>query len=114
MSPAMKISQSPVRFVAAMFFLPLLATLISQAQDSHFSPNDQQIPVPDCLSAAKDLWLGGARLCSPAEHDAWLSDINHWRDERRIRIGYDGSRYARPEFKWAQSSFIQPQMMAHD
>ena len=34
--------------------------------------------------------------------------------ERRIRIGYDGSQYARPEFKWAQSSFIQPQMMVED
>jgi hypothetical protein len=29
-------------------------------------------------------------------------------------VGYDGSRYDRPEFKWTQSSFIQPQMMVHD
>ena len=35
-------------------------------------------------------------------------------DERRIRIGYDGSRYDRPELKWTQSSFIQPQMMVQD
>jgi formylglycine-generating enzyme required for sulfatase activity len=31
-----------------------------------------------------------------------------------IRIGYDGSRYDRPEFKWTQSSFFQPQMMVQD
>jgi len=110
----MKTKHTLVCFAVVIFLVPLLASVISQAQDSHFSPGDQQIPVPDCLSAARDLWLSGARLCSAAEHEAWLADINHWRDERRIRIGYDGSRYARPEFKWAQSSFIQPQMMAHD
>ncbi len=110
----MKTTHAQVRFAVVIFLLLFLAALISQAQDSHFSPGEQQIPVPDCLSAARDLWLSGARLCVNAEHEAWLADINHWRDERRIRIGYDGSRYARPEFKWAQSSFIQPQMMAHD
>ena len=31
-----------------------------------------------------------------------------------IRIGYNGSEYERPELKWTQSSFIQPQMMAED
>jgi iron(II)-dependent oxidoreductase len=85
------------------------------AQDSNYSPNDQQIPVPGCVSVAvKDLWFPGSKLCAPGEHDAWLADIRHWRDERLIRIGYDGSRYDRPEFKWTQSSFIQPQMMAQD
>ena len=32
----------------------------------------------------------------------------------RARIGFDASQYDRPEFQWAQSSFIQPQMMVHD
>jgi hypothetical protein len=43
-----------------------------------------------------------------------LNDITHWRDERRIRIGYDGSRYDHSAFGWTQSSFIQPQMMVQD
>jgi len=34
--------------------------------------------------------------------------------ERLLRIGYDGARYGRPEFRWVQSSFIQPQMMIHE
>src|SRR6202041_2900881 len=34
--------------------------------------------------------------------------------ERRIRIGYDGSRYEIPSLKWTQSSFFQPQMMVED
>ena len=85
------------------------------AQDTNFQPNDQQLPVPACLSVAvKDLWFPGSKLCGATEHDAWLADIRHWRDERRIRVGYDGSRYDKPEFQWAQSSFIQPQMMIQE
>ncbi len=92
-----------------------LGGLIMKAQDTHFPPGDQQIPVPECVGVAvKDLWFPGSKLCGPAEHESWLADIRHWRDERRIRIGYDGSRYDRPEFQWTQSSFIQPQMMVHD
>jgi hypothetical protein len=48
-----------VRITIAM----LLACVVSRAQDSHFSPDDQQIPVPKCLSA-KDLWLAGSKQCS--------------------------------------------------
>ena len=25
---------------------------------------------------------------------AWLSDVRHWREEHRIRIGYNGAEYA--------------------
>src|SRR5664279_3386832 len=34
--------------------------------------------------------------------------------ERRIRGGCVGAQYFRPGFKWAQSSFIQRQMMVED
>jgi len=102
-----------LRYLAGLL---LLASTISKGQDSQFSPVEQQIPVPGCLGAASsDLWLlPGSQLCTQAEHEAWLADITHWRNERRIRIGYDGSRYDNPALKWTQSSFIQPQMMAHD
>jgi iron(II)-dependent oxidoreductase len=100
---------APIPIIVGLLF----ASTISQAQDSHFSPNDQQIPVPECLSS-KDLWDAGARLCAQTEHRSWLADIRHWREERRIRVGYDGSRYEMPALQWAQSSFIQPQMMVHD
>ena len=43
-----------------------------------------------------------------------MQDITRWRDERRIRIGYDGSRYNNPALRWTQTSLIQPQMMVHD
>lgn len=101
------------RIVSLILFLSAVA--FSVAQDTNFQPTEQQIPVSGCIGVAvKDLWFPGSKLCDPAEHAAWLADITHWRNERRIRIGYDGSRYDRPEFKWTQSSFMQPQMMVHD
>ncbi len=102
---------SRIAACAVLFF----ACLFSIAQDTNVSPADQQIPAPNCAgTVAKDLWIPGSKLCDAAEHAAWLADITHWRNERRIRIGYDGSRYDRPEFQWTQSSFIQPQMMVQD
>ena len=83
------------------------------AQDTKFAPEGQQIPSPACLTM-KGAWEGGGSACSETEHQAWLADIQHWRNERRIRIGYDGSRYDIPVLQWTQSSFFQPQMMVHD
>jgi formylglycine-generating enzyme required for sulfatase activity len=97
------------------YLAPLMFTLttIASAQDSKFPPAEQQIPVPECLTM-RGLWEGGSKTCAQTEHEAWLADITHWRNERRIRIGYNGSRYDLPALRWAQSSFIQPQMMVHD
>jgi len=83
------------------------------AQDSHFRPDRQQIPTPGCL-IMKGAWEGGSTPCTQNEHDSWLADIRHWREERLIRIGYENSRYDLPALKWTQSSFFQPQMMAED
>jgi iron(II)-dependent oxidoreductase len=88
-------------------------TVSASSQDTHFNPSGQQIPVPDCLTM-RGVWEGGSRTCSTEEHKVWLKDIRHWRDERRIRVGYDSSRYAMPALKWIQSSYIQPQMMVED
>jgi iron(II)-dependent oxidoreductase len=57
---------------------------------------------------------GGYRPCPAGAHDAWIKDLQHWRTERKIGIGYDGSRYSLPALQWIQSSFIQPQMMVQD
>jgi len=97
-------------------YLTLLIFAMSataSTQDSKFPPAEQQIPVPECLTM-RGLWEGGSKTCTQNEHEAWLADITHWRNERRIRIGYNGSRYDLPALQWTQSSFIQPQMMVHD
>ena len=81
-------------------------------QDTKFPPKEQQIPGPSCLDIKDE--GDGSRLCSAREHQDWLADVGHWRDERRIRIGYNAARYDLPALKWTQSSFIQPQMMVED
>ena len=83
------------------------------AQDTNFEPDHQQIPTPDCL-LMKAAYDGGWKTCTQEDHDTWLADIRHWRSERLIRIGYDGSRYDMPALKWTHSSFFQPQMMVQD
>ena len=76
----------------------LCLSLAASAQDSKYRPKNQLIPGPS----------------NGVAHQEWLKDVRHWREERKIRIGYDGSRYANPALRWAQSSFIQPQMMVQD
>jgi len=100
-------------YVACSFISLVLITGMLHAQDSHYRPERQQIPTPRCL-AMTGAWEGGITICSPNEHEAWLNDITHWRNERRIRVGYDGSRYDIPALKWTRSSFFQPQMMVED
>src|ERR1700730_1000684 len=101
------------RLLVSASILVSLLTAASAAQDSRFPPKGQQIPVPECL-AMKGLWEGASKPCSQTEHESWLADITHWRNERRIRIGYDGSRYDISALQWTQSSFMQPQMMVQD
>ena len=91
----------------------LFVSSLAAAQDSRYRPDHQQIPGPACLTM-KGAWEGGSKACTAEDHASWLTDIQHWRTERRIRIGYDGSRYEIPSLKWTQSSFFQPQMMVED
>jgi iron(II)-dependent oxidoreductase len=104
----MKLTIKQLRIAMLLIFSSLV-----YAQDTNFEPDHQQIPAADCLTM-KPVWEPETKACTQQDHDAWLVDIKHWRRERLIRIGYDGSRYDRPELKWAQSSFFQPQMMVQD
>ncbi|MGD0417601.1 MAG: SUMF1/EgtB/PvdO family nonheme iron enzyme [Terriglobales bacterium] len=76
---------------------------------------EQAIQPPPCLSLpVQDEFYAGSGDCPPEEHEVWLNDVTHWRMERRIRVGYDGSRYDIPALQWTQSSFMQPQMMVEE
>jgi len=99
----------------AIFSVPfLLMSSMALAQDTAFPPSSEQIPGPRCAQITEWNSQQAPKPCSKAESDAWLVDVRHWRMERRIRAGYFDSEYERPELKWTQSSFIQPQMMIHD
>jgi gamma-glutamyl hercynylcysteine S-oxide synthase len=76
----------------------LLCLLVLRAQETKYPPQGQQFPGP------------------PAKGDTaeWLKDMQQYREERRIRAGLNGAAYERPELKWAQSSFMQPQSMVED
>ncbi|WP_229259955.1 formylglycine-generating enzyme family protein [Duganella aquatilis] len=91
--------------------------LPAQAQDTRYVPHGSwtqlAIPAPACLTMSQP-WEGVWNPCTEADHDDWLQDLRHWRDERRIRVGYDGQRYAQPSVAWTQSSFMQAQMMVED
>jgi iron(II)-dependent oxidoreductase len=99
-----------------VFLVMFLVTTLAFAQDTKYPGEGEQIPGPGNAAEGED------RCCfrsdqirrSDEPFRAWLADIQHWRMERLIRIGYDGSQYDRPELKWTQSSFIQPQMMIED
>jgi len=96
----------------AALLLPCLSYSV-HAQDVKFPPEAEQIPGPSC-SRLPNLWIEPPGPCQPGDNQAWLADIAHWRRERLIRIGFDPSEYDRPELKWAQSSFIQPQVMIEE
>jgi len=118
------VSVRTLSLVSVLAFAPFALCVLSSpvaAQDTQYVPAGglpwdtswQQIPGPKCLEM-HGAWEGGSPSCAPDEHQRWLADVTHWRNERRIRIGYDGSRYDLPALRWTQSSFIQPQMMVHD
>jgi iron(II)-dependent oxidoreductase len=102
--------------VFSLGFVSCLAGVAAGAQDVFYSPQGEQIPGPNCQAVPSEDGAK-ARTCLPQEISGWLADTRHWRNERKVRIGYgaaDAVNYERPELKWTQSSFIQPQMMVHD
>ena len=103
-----------LRKIAISFGLVVaLSGSAALAQDTFNAPRGQQIPPPSCFTI-RGAWEGGYVPCTSSSHTEWLADITHWRMERRIRVGYNPSRYEMPALKWTQSEFMQPQMMVHD
>lgn len=92
--------------------LLLISAVVMQAQETAYPPVSEQIPGPRCAQVPD--WPNKPKRCTPAEIDTWRKDIRHWRSEHYIRMGYDSAEYDRPDLKWTQSSFIQPQVMVHD
>lgn len=104
----MKFSITDARLLAALL---LFVTVSIGAQDTRYAPDGELIPGPNCAGRA---WPAPPRACTPEQYDQWLADVTHWRAEHLVRMGYEGSAYERPELKWTQSSFIQPQVMMED
>jgi formylglycine-generating enzyme required for sulfatase activity len=103
------------RHIAVCVFA-LLFSAPAFAQDTDYPPKEEQIPGPDNSRENVDqcCYNKDPQGKFLSKRDAWLADLQHWRREQLIRMGYDGSQYDRPELRWTQSSFIQPQMMIED
>ena len=69
-----------------------------KGQDTAYPPQDAQIPGPK----------------TPGNFHSWLADIQHWRSEQLVRMGYDDINYTRPELKWTQRNFVCVQMMVEE
>ncbi len=110
---AMKTMKRVMRWTANISVLAVFSTASAFSQDTHYAPTRQQIPPPGCFTL-RGAWEGGYTPCTATSHQEWLADVTHWRTERRIRIGFDPSRYELPALLWTQSSFMQPQLMVQD
>lgn len=100
--------------VFALVIAAMFSASSSSAQDTSLQMRGEQIDGPACASLPEWYLRAPTGRCTQAQIDAWLTDMRHWRMERRIRVGFDDAQYQRPEFVWTQSSFVQPQMMVHD
>jgi iron(II)-dependent oxidoreductase len=109
----MKTMKRVMRWTANISVLAVFSTALAFSQDTHYAPTRQQIPPPGCFTL-RGAWEGGYTPCTATSHQEWLADVTHWRTERRIRIGFDPSRYELPALLWTQSSFMQPQLMVQD
>lgn len=105
--PSYQLSRTPRRrlrrtvagssgWIAALCLM--LGALGARAQDTAYPPQDAQIPGPP----------------AKADFPAWLADVQHWRRERLMRMGYDDTNYRRPELKWTQRNFVCVQMMIEE
>jgi len=110
-SNTMKLTRPGTISIAVLFSALLVSA--AAAQDTHYPPDGAQIPPSKCLILRDDTEESNLP-CSQLDHQTWLADITRWRNERRIRVGLDSSRYTLDALKWTRSSFIQPQMMVHD
>ncbi len=101
-------TRKPLRCVLICVGALLVFTASGRSQDTKYPPKQTLIPLPSC---AEEPWApsGNPIGCSPQQIREWRADVYHWRDEVRARNGYTSELYSRPEFRWAQTSFMQPQ-----
>jgi formylglycine-generating enzyme required for sulfatase activity len=86
---------------------------IAEFQLSH-ARNGPHLPLPVSMPGWPFQNIGQWKQDVNAAAAAWRRDFREWRHEHLVRMGYDGSNYARPELKWSQRNFVHAQMMVED
>ena len=82
-------------------------------------PANQPKPPESPIKALETkLKMAHEHIPGPSQNDKviknWLADMKKWRELKLSEIKYYGTEYDRPELKWCQSAFVQPQMMVED
>ena len=90
-----------------MMKLRLTALILCSVALSHLPATADEVK----LQLGNEI-IGGPQ--DPPQRDVWLKKMKAWREDARKRIKYDDAQYDRPELKWGQSSFVQPQVMVED
>ena len=74
----------------------------------------RHLPTPGKAPGWPFAEIGHWKMDVNGSADDWVQELQDWRREHLIRIGYDDANYRRPELAWAQRNFVHAQMMVED
>ena len=74
----------------------------------------RHLPTPGKAPGWPFAEIGHWKMDVGGSADDWVQELQDWRQEHLIRIGYDDANYRRPELAWAQRNFVHAQMMVED
>lgn len=88
----------------------------SPQQSSYVQPHTLgvHLPTPGSMPAWPFQKIGQWKVDVNAEAAAWRHGMKAWRQEHRIRMGYDDAEYQREELLWSQSNYVHVQTMMED
>lgn len=73
------------------------------------APRERDLPRQMPRDGADLASLDDAKIIAapddPRDRDEWRARLRRWRDDARVRLAYDGSRYERRDLAWTQTCF---------
>lgn len=88
-------------------------TVRTEYKFSHVT-TQRYLPTPGKAPGWPFAEIGHWKSDPNASADDWIAELEDWRREHLVRIGYDDANYRRPELQWAQRNFVHAQMMVED
>ncbi len=86
----------------------LLGASLLHAQDSRYRP---------LVTKTYELSRLGGQIPGPeTPEDAsnWRVELERWREQRLVKMGFDGALYERPELAWTQRAFVETKLLIWD